>query len=119
MTVEQARAFSALVVDGDGVSRRFAEVALARHGGMHVETATAAAGALEILAREPVDVIISDIDLPDMPGLGLLRKLGQEPRLADIPFLVFSADAQPETKVVALRAGADDYVTKPCSALEL
>jgi CheY-like chemotaxis protein len=109
----------ALVVAGDGVSRRFVELALGGEDGFAVETANDAAAALEVLGREAVDVIVSDTDLPDLNGLGFFRRLAQERRLRDIPFVFLSDDANPDTKIVAFEAGVDDYLTKPCSAREL
>jgi CheY-like chemotaxis protein len=62
---------------------------------------------------------LCDTDLPDMSGLRFFRLLQQETRLRGIPFAFFSADTRVETKVVALRAGVDDYLTKPCDPAEL
>ena len=120
----------ALVVDADGVSRRFVELALtstsvadsataASQQRITVESVRDASGAIEILQSTLVDVIISETELPDMSGLRLLRLLQQESRLRGIPLVFLSADARVETKVVAFRAGIDDYVVKPCNAAEL
>lgn len=107
-----------LAVDADAVSRRFVELALSAHGDFTVESAIDAAGALEILSTRTVDAIVAEIDLNDMNGLQLFRRLSQERRLRTIPFIVLSSDRRPSTKVAALRAGVDDYQTKPCEATE-
>jgi CheY-like chemotaxis protein len=109
----------ALVVAGDGVSRRFVELALGGEDDFVIETANDAASALEVLRMQVVDVIISDTDLPDINGLSFFRRLSQERRLRDIPFVFLSDDAHSDTKTVAFEAGVDDYLTKPCSAREL
>jgi CheY-like chemotaxis protein len=109
----------ALVVDPDSVSRRFVELALGNNGCFAVEGARDATGALDVLGTQVVDVIVSDTTLPDMNGLRFYRTLSQESRLRKVPFVFLSADKRIETKVAALRAGADDYLTKPCSAVEL
>src|SRR5688572_6492120 len=107
-----------LAVDADAVSRRFVELALSAHGDFTVESAIDAAGALETLSTRTVDAIVAEIDLNDMNGLQLFRRLSQERRLRSIPFIVLSSDRRPSTKVAALRAGVDDYQTKPCEATE-
>lgn len=113
------RGHTVLVVDADPVSRRFVELALGTRGKLTVESVSEAAGALELLRTQVVDLVIADTVLPDANGIAFHRRLGQEQRLRDVPFLFLSADARPNTKVVALRAGADDYLTKPCDPGEL
>ncbi len=109
----------ALVVAGDGVTRRFVELALGGEDDFVMETANDAASALSVLGMQVVDVIVSDTDLPDINGLGFFRRLSQERRLRDIPFVFLSDDGHSDTKTVAFEAGVDDYLTKPCSAREL
>jgi DNA-binding response OmpR family regulator len=111
--------YGVLVVDADGVTRRFVELILSKVPGMAVEGAKDATGALEVLRTTPVDLIIADTDLPDMDGLQFHRRLGQESRLKGIPFIFLSADTRVPTRVAALRAGADEYLTKPVEAAEL
>lgn len=109
---------SALVVDGDPVSRRFVELALGKRGEFVVEAAESAAAAKEILRVQAVELIIADTDLPDANGLQFFRTLTQESRLRGIPFVFLSADRRPEAKIAALRAGVADYLVKPCHAGE-
>jgi CheY-like chemotaxis protein len=111
-----------LVVDPDGVSRRFVELTLGvsrTEGGLVVEAVKDASAALDVLRTSLVDLILSETDLPDMSVLRFYRRLQQESRLRSIPFVVLSADKRVATKVVALRAGVDDYIVKPCDANEL
>lgn len=110
---------TALVVDRDPVSRRFVELALTRAGDFVIEAAESAVGAMEIVHRQLVDLIIADTDLPDMNGLRLYRSLSQESRLRAVPFVFLTTDARPEAKVAAFRAGVADYIVKPCNAVEL
>jgi DNA-binding response OmpR family regulator len=106
-----------LAVDPDAVSLRFVEMALALRG-FELVTAKSGEAALEILRAEPIDLLVADTDLGDMSGLALLRRLGQEKRLRDLPFLFLSADRRTPTKVAAFDAGVDDYLLKPCDAAE-
>ncbi len=105
---------TALVVDGDPVSRRFVELALGKSGEFVVEAAESAAAASEILRVQAVELIIADTDLPDTNGLQFFRVLSQERRLRSIPFVFLSADRRPEAKIAAFRAGVADYLIKPC-----
>jgi CheY-like chemotaxis protein len=105
---------TALVVDGDPVSRRFVELALGKGGEFVVEAAESAAAAIEILRVQAVELIIADTDLSDANGLQFYRTLSQESRLRGIPFVFLSADRRPEAKIAALRAGVADYLVKPC-----
>jgi two-component system response regulator VicR len=73
--------------------------------------------ALELLAREPMDLILLDIALPGQSGLQVLAAL-RERGLA-VPVIVLSARQHEVDKVAALRLGADDYVTKPFGVAEL
>jgi two-component system chemotaxis response regulator CheY len=108
-----------LAIDGDAVSRRFIELALGRDPDFQVEGANDGAGALEILSRTPVHLIVADTDFTDMNGLQFYRRLNQETRLRSVPFVFLSADGRVTTKVVAFNAGVDEYLVKPCDGVEL
>ncbi len=73
-------------------------------------------GLTAIRARRP-DLILLDMHLPDVDGLELLRQLQRDPRCADIPVVVVSADATPARIQEALAAGARHYLTKPLNLL--
>ncbi|OXM59940.1 SpoIIE family protein phosphatase [Amycolatopsis vastitatis] len=70
-------------------------------------------------SAEPPELIISDVMMPRLDGLGLLAKLRGDPRTAAVPVLLLSARAGQEAAVDGLAAGADDYLVKPFSAREL
>jgi DNA-binding response OmpR family regulator len=108
-----------LVVDGDGVSRRFVELALENEGNFQVETALDGAGALEILGHTPVHSILAETELLDMNGLTFFRRLCAESRLRHVPFLFLSSDARVATRVLAFNAGVADFLVKPCEVSEL
>lgn len=75
--------------------------------------------ALEAVRRRVPDLILSDIMMPNLDGLGLLQELRRQPETQSIPVIVLSARAGEEARVDGLSAGADDYLTKPFSAREL
>ncbi|GAB3344881.1 ATP-binding protein [Lysobacter tyrosinilyticus] len=76
----------------------------------------------EALARalqQPPDLVLSDVMMPRMDGVTLLRRLREEPATATIPVVLLSARAGEEAIVAGLETGADDYLVKPFSAREL
>jgi signal transduction histidine kinase/CheY-like chemotaxis protein len=75
--------------------------------------------ALAAARRDKPDLIISDIMMPQLDGLGLLEQVRRSPGLNTIPVILLSARAGEEAHVEGLSAGADDYMIKPFSAREL
>jgi two-component system KDP operon response regulator KdpE len=104
-----------LVVEDEPPMRRFVRSALSTHGFKVVEAGTLREA--ESLATEsPPDLILLDLGLPDGDGLELLARLREWSRA---PVIVLSARGREEDKVIALDAGADDYLTKPFGTSEL
>ena len=106
-----------LVVDDERSMRELLSIVL-RRDGYDVLIAEDGAAAVELLKRERVDILITDIRMPQMNGVDLLR---EAKRIApDIVSIVMTAFASTETAVEALRLGAADYVHKsPSAASEL
>jgi len=75
--------------------------------------------ALAAIEREPPDLVLSDVMMPNLGGFALLRALRGDPALAAIPVVLLSARAGEDARVEGLEAGADDYLVKPFSAREL
>ena len=89
---------------------------LLRGQGYEVATATTGHAALDSVDRQPPQLVILDLGLPDLDGVEVCRRL-REGR--SVPILVLSARGAEKEKVAALDAGADDYVTKAFGANEL
>jgi two-component system KDP operon response regulator KdpE len=87
-----------------------------REAGYEFSTAGTLAEGLDIAAGQPPDAAIIDLVLPDGSGIELCSELRS---WSTMPILVLSALDEEEQKVLALRAGADDYITKPFSGREL
>jgi two-component system, OmpR family, KDP operon response regulator KdpE len=104
-----------LVVDDERQILRALKVIL-REAGYEVVEATTVEEALDRAAVRPPDAAIVDLMLPDGSGVELCRRLRE---WSTMPILVLSAVGEEETKVEALEAGADDYVTKPFGTREL
>jgi two-component system alkaline phosphatase synthesis response regulator PhoP len=88
-----------------------------RSEGYEVESAGEGGGGLELATSRPFDLIILDLMLPDMSGFDVCRDLRQQK--IHTPILMLTARAQVEDKVVGLKLGADDYLTKPFETIEL
>jgi two-component system KDP operon response regulator KdpE len=104
-----------LIVD-DEPSILKAMAPLLRSRGYDVETAATGRAALEAFDRDPPDLVILDLMLPDLDGLDVCRRLRERGRT---PIIVLSAREAERDKVAALDLGADDYVTKPFGPDEL
>ena len=77
------------------------------------------AQALAAARTAPPDLVLSDVMMPELDGLGLLRELRADPRTSAIPVVLLSARTGEESTVEGLQAGADDDLAKPFSAREL
>ena len=106
---------SILVVEDERQLRRALGVNL-RARGYDVALAETGAQALELAARHRPDVVILDLGLPDLDGTEVIEGLRG---WTQVPIIVLSARHGEEAKVLALDAGADDYVTKPFGMDEL
>ena len=85
----------------------------------HVETATNGKEAMEIIQKEELDIIISDVMMPVMDGLELTKKLKADPNYQHLPIILLTAKTQEEDRAEALQIGADSYVTKPFKLSDL
>ncbi|MBI3946082.1 MAG: response regulator transcription factor [Armatimonadetes bacterium] len=87
-----------------------------RQEGYDVAVAHTGQEALERFGREPADLVLLDLMLPDMDGLAVCRSLRRE---STVPILMVTARDREMDKVVGLEVGADDYITKPFGIPEL
>jgi two-component system CheB/CheR fusion protein len=81
--------------------------------GAEVLTATSARQALEILAREQIDLLVSDISMPDMDGYGLLQEVRQLPRYATLPAVAVTGLTRDQDIAMARQAGFSAHLGKP------
>lgn len=104
-----------LIVDDEVPILRALQINLNARG-YSTLTAFTGQGALDQAAAHQTDVVILDLGLPDLDGVEVIRRLR---RWSDVPIVVLSARHGSEDKILALDAGADDYVTKPFGMDEL
>ena len=99
-----------LIVDDDQMMCQMLEDDLKRHG-FHPTSYLSAEKALDALKTESFDVLLTDMNLPDMNGIELCERVATN--RPDIPVIVITAFGSMETAIAAIRAGAYDFVTKP------
>jgi two-component system KDP operon response regulator KdpE len=104
-----------LVIDDETPIRSIVRAAVESSGGVALEAATATHG-LELARTERPALIVLDLGLPDAEGIAVCREIR---RWSAVPILVLSARHSEAEKVALLDAGADDYLTKPFSTVEL
>jgi two-component system OmpR family response regulator len=104
-----------LVVDDDGHIREVMRFALEK-AGYRVTEAPDGTRAYELVEREPFDLVVLDIVMPEDDGLTLCRKIRARSRL---PIIFVSSRDEELDRVLGLELGADDYLTKPFSPREL
>lgn len=105
-----------LLVDDDESLRRVTQFQL-EQAGYEVVTAVGGAEALQALQRSPQDIVVTDLRMPGLSGLELLRKIRAD--FPEISVVIVTAFGTIETAVEAMKAGAYDYVTKPVNPAEL
>ena len=81
--------------------------------GFEVLMATDGLIGLDMALREIPDVIVSDVNMPGMTGIAMVRALRAEPLMAEVRVLMLTSESSIETETEGLEAGADDYILKP------
>jgi CheY-like chemotaxis protein/cellulose synthase/poly-beta-1,6-N-acetylglucosamine synthase-like glycosyltransferase len=109
---------SVLVVDDDEMILAIVRSALEREG-ISVTTAVDGAEALDRLALDLPNLVISDVNMPEVDGLELLRRVRATPRTRAVPVLLLTTRSETGDVVEGLALGADDYLTKPFAVPEL
>lgn len=103
--------YSILVVEDEHTLRRLLEYRLSKQ--YNVRTAANGEEALQRVADEIPDLIISDIMMPKMDGFALQARLQEEKTTRAIPFIFLTAKADEQSRLKGMRTGVDDYITKP------
>ena len=107
--------YKILIIEDEGNIRYFVKTILTTNGYQVIEAKTAAEGKMAFMSYSP-DVVILDLGLPDGDGMDFLRNVREE---FSTPIIVLSARTDEKDKVLALDAGANDYITKPFGTAEL
>lgn len=111
-------ALKILLVEDDEAFRTLLLIALEREGHIVCEAAHGRA-ALDLIEREPPDLIISDLDMPCLNGPALCQRVRANPRLAHIPFVILSAYVEPDGEHEWPDLQADRYFSKQAAFSQL
>ncbi len=104
-----------LIIEDDRDISKLIVASLKKEGYPSLVACDGAQGLLLFSSHRP-DVVLLDLGLPDMDGVGLIRRLRED---SDVPILVVSARGREQDKITALDLGANDYITKPFYTGEL
>ena len=107
-----------LIVDDELKNRELLKVLLKMEGYL-ILTANSGEEALEIVARNPPDLILLDVMMPDMDGYRVANKIKSDASTKSIPIIMVTALDDRNSKLRGLDAGAEDFLTKPVDRAEL
>jgi len=105
-----------LIVDDFATMRRIVKNILRQLGFTNISEADDGKTALQALKKEKFDLILSDWNMPEMPGIELLKAVRADDELKDIPFLMVTAEAEKGNIVEAVKLGVSNYIVKPFTA---
>jgi len=111
-----AIAMKVLVVDDQNSVRQMTRITLEQLGIRHIHEAENGKAAMETATLQPIDLIISDYNMPEMDGLEFVSRVRKVDNKVKIIMITTTARAQTEDIVQGIDAGADDFVTKPFDA---
>jgi two-component system, chemotaxis family, chemotaxis protein CheY len=109
-------AIKVLVVDDQNSVRQMTRMTLEEIGFRHIHEAENGVKAMETASLQPLDLIISDFNMPEMDGLGLLRAVRGHPVVRKVPFILLTGRGDKELVVKAAQAGVNNYLIKPFTA---
>lgn len=102
-----------LVVDDFGTMRRIIKNILRQIGYVNIFEADNGLSALDVLRQEKIEFIISDWNMPEMPGIELLKAVRASEEWKDLPFLLVTAEGKKENVLEAVKYKVTNYIVKP------
>jgi two-component system chemotaxis response regulator CheY len=105
-----------LVVDDFATMRRINKNILKQLGFENIEEAEDGNDAYAKLQKGGYGFVVSDWNMPNLDGLGLLKKIRADPTMKDLPVMLVTAEAEKDMVVEAIQAGVNNYVVKPFTA---
>lgn len=107
-----------LVVDDDKTTRKMISLIL-NSKGYEVVTAENGIEALQKLGIEDINLILTDMNMPYMDGIELVKQIRSSQERSNIPIVMITTEADEEEKIKAFEAGVDDYLVKPTTSEEI
>ena len=114
-----AKAYNVLIVDDSPTMRRMVMTSLKTLGGVKFTEAGSGLEAIERVAVAPVDLMILDLNMPEMHGIEVLQFVRAHKKYRDLPIVVLTTRGDEESRSEAMASGATDYLTKPFQASQL
>ena len=110
-----------LVVDDFSTMRRIVRNLLVELGFSNplIQEADDGQNAIEMLRKTPVDLVVTDWNMPNMTGIELLRAIRAEPAMKGLPVLMVTAENNRDQIIAAAQAGVNGYIVKPFTAITL
>ncbi len=108
--------YSCLVVEDSPMMRQLLVFALARIKKLHVTEAEDGVDGLRKLASGRFDLVITDINMPIMDGLKLVKRIRSDETHKDVPIIIITTEGSTEDRQRAMALGANAYITKPIQA---
>ena len=108
--------YTCLVVEDSPMMRQLLVFALSRVKNLKVTEADDGVDGLRKLAASKFDLILTDINMPIMDGLKLVKRVRSDPMHKDTPIIIITTEGSTEDRMRALQLGANAYITKPIQA---
>ena len=108
-----------LVVDDSSAARALVAAVLAEAAELQVERVSTGLEAIKLLSTTQINLVLTDIHMPEINGLELIRFIKEDPRLRHIPIVIVSTETAQQDRQRAISLGADDYLAKPFTAEQL
>jgi two-component system chemotaxis response regulator CheY len=113
------REYAVLVVEDSPMMRQLIVMALSRVKSLKITEADDGVDGLRKLAAQKFDIILSDINMPIMDGLKLVRRVRTDPVHKDVPIVIITTEGAAEDRKRAMELGANAYITKPIQATQV
>ena len=110
---------SILIVEDSSTTRALIKAIIEEMGDFQTVEARSGFDALKLLPTQEFDLIITDINMPDINGLELINFVKNSPKYRDLPLIIVSTERSEEDKERGMALGAVAYITKPFNANEL
>jgi len=110
---------SILIVEDSSTTRALIRAVIEEMGDFTIIEAGSGFEALKLLPAQPINIIITDVNMPDINGLELISFIKNNPRYNHIPLIIVSTERSEEDKKRGISLGAMAYITKPFKAQEL
>ena len=108
-----------LIADDSPATRALVAAALADSAGLQVESAPSGVEAIKLLTTAEFDLLLADVNMPDINGLELLRFIKTRDHFRHIPVCIISTESAESARRHGLTQGADDYLAKPFTPAQL